>query len=433
VATAAGVFDEAAGGEGAAEARARRVLSESYRDHGARMHAALVRRVHDFDLAEDALHEAMIGALESWRVDVPRDPPAWLVRAALNKAIDRIRRSRLDADKRGELAHEVDAEASVPESALLGDPFAEDDRLRLMFLCCHPALPFDARVALTLRAVSCLSTGEIARAFLVPEATMAQRIVRAKARVREAKLPFRTPEPDEMDERIDAVLAVVYLVFNEGYAATAGAELVREDLCVEALRLARLLVDLAPASGPAAGLRALLLLTDARRAARVDASGDLVLLEDQDRALWNRDATDRGLAEVARAIRLGPARHPYTLQAAIAGVHAQAARSADTDWAQIVGLYEMLLDVAPSSIVALNHAVAAAMIEGAEAGLGRLDALAEREAELEREHLFHAARADLLRKLARADEARVAYRRALELAANEAERRFLSRRLAELG
>jgi RNA polymerase sigma-70 factor (ECF subfamily) len=266
---------------------------------------------------------------------------------------------------------------------------------------------------------------------MMPEPTMAQRIVRAKAKIRDAKIPFRSPDASEIEERIDAVLSVVYLVFNEGYAATAGHALVREDLCTEALRLARLLVDLVPESGPCAGLRALLLLTDARRAARVDTNGDVVLLDEQDRSLWNREQTERGLAEVERAIRLGPPRHPYTLQAAIAAVHARAALAAETNWGEIASLYGLLRDVAPSPIVDLNHAVAVAMRDGPAAGLSLLDVIAVRR-ELDTEHLFHAARGDLLRRLGQKDLARAAYERALSLVTNEPERRFLQRRLAAM-
>jgi RNA polymerase sigma-70 factor (ECF subfamily) len=402
------------------------VLTRAYREHGVRIHAALVRRVHDLGLAEDALQEALIAALEQWGDHPPQDPAAWLVRAAFHKAVDRIRRARLDDRKRGEMAETTGEEAAL--GLPTGDLFAGDDTLRLIFLCCHPTLPFEAQVALTLRTVSCLTTAEIARAFLVPEATMAQRIVRAKAKIRDARIPFRTPDETEIDERIDAVLAVIYLVFNEGYAATAGDSLVREDLCTEALRLARLVVDLVPSSGPAAGLRALLLLTDARRTARVDANGDLVLLEDQDRSLWNREQTERGLAEVERAIRLGPPRHAYTLQAAIAAVHARATRAAETDWEEIVSLYELLKAAPPSPIVDMNHAVAVAMRDGPSAGLALLDALSARN-ELDGEHLFHAARADLLRRAGRLGEARSAYERAASLATNEPERRFLERRI----
>jgi RNA polymerase sigma-70 factor (ECF subfamily) len=360
---------------------------------------------------------------------VPDEPAAWLVRTAFNKAVDRLRRSRIDREKRSIIADDGEPEAvdAVPEETL----FQDDDALRLIFLCCHPALPFESQVALTLRTVSCLTTAEIARAFLVPESTMAQRIVRAKAKIRDASIPFRTPDESEIAERIDAVLSVVYLVFNEGYAATVGQSLVREDLCTEALRLARLLVDLAPASGPCAGLRALLLLTDARRSARIDSNGDVVLLEDQDRTLWNREQTEWGLAEVERAIRLGPPRHPYTLQAAIAAVHARARRAEETDWRDIASLYELLVQTAPSPIVELNHAVAIAMSEGPLQGLLRLDALATR-GELDGEHLFHAARGDLLDRAGRAMEARAAYTRALSLVTNDPERRFLERRLAAL-
>ena len=280
-------------------------LTRAYREHGARMHAALVRRLHDLDLAEDALQEALVVAVERWGERPPDDAAAWLVRTAFNKAVDRIRRARIEQDRRNTIAAELDEPVGVDDLADT-ELFFHDDPLRLIFLCCHPALPFESQVALTLRTVSCLTTAEIARAFLVPEATMAQRIVRAKAKIRAAKIPFRTPDESEIAERIDAVLEVVYLVFNEGYAATAGQALVRDDLCTEALRLARLLVDLAPDSGPAAGLRALLLLTDARRAARVDAQGDVVLLEDQDRSLWNAEKIERGLSEVERAISSAP-------------------------------------------------------------------------------------------------------------------------------
>ena len=408
------------------------ILGRAYREHGARIHAAIVRRFHDLDLAEDAVQEALVAALEQWGDRAPEQPVAWLVRTAFNKAVDRVRRARIDREKRNIIAESPDADVLdaadvVSEDAL----FRDDDALRLIFLCCHPALPFESQVALTLRTVSCLTTTEIARAFLVPEATMAQRIVRAKAKIRDAKIPFRTPDQSEIDERIDAVLSVVYLVFNEGYAATGGQSLVREDLCTEALRLARLLVDLAPASGPCAGLRALLLLTDARRAARIDARGDVVLLEDQDRSLWNPEQIEWGLAEVERAIRLGPPRHPYTLQAAIAAVHARAARAEETDWRDIASLYELLAAATPSPIVELNHAVAVAMSAGPREGLVRLDAIAAR-GELDDEHLFHAARGDLLHRAGRTDEARAAYTRALTLVKNDPERRFLERRLSTL-
>jgi RNA polymerase sigma-70 factor (ECF subfamily) len=405
------------------------LVGRAYREHGARVHAALVRRLHDLDLVEDATQEALLAALVQWPNRPPDDPAAWLVRTAFHKAVDRIRRQRLDRDKRDAVA--VLAEPEAVDGIPAEDLFQHDDPLRLVFLCCHPALPFESQVALTLRTVSCLTTAEIARAFLVPEATMAQRLVRAKAKIRDARIPFRTPDAAEIDERIDAALSVVYLVFNEGYAVTSGEALVREDLCTEALRLARLLVDLTPASGPCAGLRALLLLTDARRAARTDAQGDVVLLEEQDRALWNREQTEWGLAEVERAIRLGPPRHPYTLQAAIAAVHARAARAADTNWYEIASLYELLLEASPSAIVELNHAVAVAMCEGSARGLAKLDALAAR-GELDGEHLFHAARGDLLQRAARPEEARSAYERALSLVSNEPERRFLEKRLAAL-
>jgi RNA polymerase sigma-70 factor (ECF subfamily) len=405
------------------------VVGQTYREHGARIHAALVRRFSDLDLAEDAVHEAMVAALEQWGDSVPNDPAAWLVRTAYHKAVDRIRRSQVARNKQGDVADLAEPQC---EGILQEDLFQHDDPLRLIFLCCHPALPFESQVALTLRTVSCLTTAEIARAFLVPEVTMAQRIVRAKAKIRDAKIPFRTPDESEIDDRIDAVLSVVYLVFNEGYAVTAGERLVRDDLCTEALRLVRLLVDLAPSSGPCAGLRALLLLTDARRAARLDANGDVVLLEDQDRSSWNREQTERGLAEVERAIRLGPPRHPYTLQAAIAAVHGRAAAARDTNWDEIASLYELLLAASPSPIVELNHAVAVAMAQGPEAGLSRLEALSAG-GELDGEHLFHAARADLLQRAGRTAESRAAYERAAALVTNEPERRFLEKRLRQLG
>jgi len=403
--------------------RATRFVERIFRDDGGRVLATLIRVLRDFDLAEEVAQEAFAAATEQWPRDgVPQNPSAWLVGVARKKAIDRIRRRALHGQK----IAEIDVEASY---AIDDERGVEDDRLRLVFTCCHPALPIEAQVALTLRTLCGLTTEEIAHAFLVPAATMAQRLVRAKTKIRDAGIPYRVPDADVLGERLDAVLAVVYLVFTEGYAASSGDALVRRDLSAEAIRLARLVVELMPEHVEARALLALLLLHDSRRDARVDASGDVVLLEDQDRSKWDRAAIDEGLGLVERALRETRGRPgPYALQAAIAGVHAQAARAEDTDWPQIAALYRVLARVAPSPIVELNRAVAVAMVDGPEAALAIVDALTS----LADYHLFHAARADLLRRAARPAEALAAYRRARDLAPNDAERRYLDRRIGEL-
>jgi RNA polymerase sigma-70 factor (ECF subfamily) len=359
-------------------------------------------------------------ALERWPRDgVPDNPGAWIVTTARNRAIDRLRRNRVGRDKTEGLAGlealQVDEMHEIP-----------DERLRLIFTCCHPALSIDARVALTLRTVGGLTTREIARAFLQPEATVAQRLVRAKRKIRESAIPYRVPPSELLHERTAGVLAVLYLIFNEGYASTEGA-LVRDDLCEEAIWLARVVARLLPTEPEAVGLLALLLLTHARRPARTDDAGDIVLLEDQDRSRWDHDTIDEGLATLSRAAALGSP-GPYQVQAAIAGLHDRAPRPEDTDWPQIASLYATLARMQPSPVIELNRAVAVAMADGPAAGLPLIDALG---AGLDAYHLFHAARADLLRRLGRSGEAREAYARARDLAANPRERAFLERRLAE--
>jgi len=411
-------------------------ITRIYRDERQHALATLIRLVGDWDVAEEALQEAFEAAVVQWPGGgVPDQPRAWLIRTARNKAVDRVRRRARLEEKRVELLAEAGDEAGYEDPAHVApddDAPGEDidDRLRLIFTCCHPALAREAQVALTLRTLCGLSTEEIARAFLTPAPTMAQRLVRAKAKIRDAAIPYRVPSREEWSERLEAVLAVVYLVFTEGYAATSGDALVRRELTAEAIRLARLLVQLSP-SVDVLGLLALLLLTDARRDARATAAGDIVLLEDQDRTQWDRAEIDEGLALVDRALRSGPP-GPYALQAAIAAVHAQALRSDATDWRQIVALYDRLYAIVPTPVVALNRAVAVAMSDGPAAALPLLDALAASR-ELREYHLLPAARADLLRRLGRTREAATAYREALALVGNEPERRFLMRRLAEVG
>jgi RNA polymerase sigma-70 factor (ECF subfamily) len=408
--------------------RVRERVDAVYRSESRRILATLIRLLGDFDLAEDALHEAFRAALQQWPNDgVPTNPRAWLVSTGRFKAIDAMRRhARFDASQAA-LAERFPTDTR--DAMELDDESIEDDRLRLIFTCCHPALAPEARVALTLREVCGLTTEEIARAFLTVPSTLAQRIVRAKAKIRNAKIPYQVPSQEEMPDRLDTVLQVIYLVFNEGYFATSGASLTRPDLSGEAIRLGRLLVELLP-EPEVMGLLALLLLQESRRVARTSLSGDLILLEDQDRSLWNRDQIAEGRALVDRALssrRFGP----YTLQAAIAAVHAETHDAAVTDWAQIVGLYDVLVRAQPSPVVELNRAVAAAMRDGPEAGLALIDAILAR-GNLADYRLAHAARADLCRRLGRREEARASYERALALTRQEPERRFLEQRLAEL-
>ena len=409
-------------------ARVRESIDEIYRSDSRRVLATLIRLLGDFDRAEEALHDAFIAAIDAWPVEgIPANPRAWLVSTGRFKAIDKLRRAaRFDA-ARAEIAAQIESIAPPPDDA---DPASvEDDRLRLIFTCCHPALQPDARIALTLREVCGLATEEIARAFLSPAPTIAQRIVRAKGKIRDAKIPYQVPGRDELPDRLDAVLHVVYLVFNEGYSSSSGTSLVRHDLCDEAIRLGRLLVELLP-EPEAMGLLALMLLHDARRRARTTAEGDLLLLDEQDRALWDQKQIDDGLSLVERALysrRFGP----YTLQASIAAVHAEAKDAARTDWRQIVGLYDVLLRVEDSPVAELNRAVAIAMRDGAESGLALVDAILAR-GDLTSYAPAYAARADLCRRLGRKEDAAAAYRRAIELTRQEPERRFFERRIAEL-
>jgi RNA polymerase sigma-70 factor (ECF subfamily) len=399
-----------------------------YRTESRRVLATLIRLLGDFDLAEEALHDAFTAAVERWPRDgIPANPRAWLVSAGRFRAIDGLRRrARFDASV-GHIADRLERDTADP--AVLDDETIEDDRLRLIFTCCHPALPPDAQIALTLREVCGLTTEEIARAFFATPPTVAQRIVRAKSKIRDARIPYQLPPPAELQDRLDSVLHVVYLVFNEGYSASSGASITRHDLSAEAIRLGRLLVELLP-DPEAVGLLALMLLHESRRAARATESGDLVLLDEQDRSLWNRDQINEGSALVRRA--LGSARvGPYTLQAAIAAVHAEAPTPGATDWGRIVELYDLLLRAEPSPVVELNRAAAIAMRDGPDAGLALVDAILER-GELAGYHLAHAAQAELSRRIGRTADARAAYLRALALAVQEPERRFLERRLAEL-
>lgn len=406
----------------------RESLDAIYRAESGRILATLIRLLGDFDLAEDALHDAFVAALERWPQDgMPANPRAWLVSTGRFKAIDALRRrARFDASQE-KIAEQL--ESAVDSVAVQNDESVEDDRLRLIFTCCHPALGPEARAALTLREVCGLTTEEIASAFLTGAPTLAQRIVRAKAKIRDAHIPYQVPSQEELPDRVDAVLQVIYLVFNEGYSASSGTSVTRADLSGEAIRLGRLLLELLP-EPEVMGLLSLMLLQESRRAARTSPGGELILLENQNRSLWNRGQIAEGVALVERALlsrRFGP----YTLQAAIAAVHSEASSAAATDWPQIVALYSVLLRTDPSPIVELNRAVAVAMRDGPEAGLALVDAIFAR-GELTDYHLAHSARADLCRRLGRKTEARSAYERALSLTRLEPERQFLEKRLQEL-
>jgi RNA polymerase sigma-70 factor, ECF subfamily len=403
-----------------------------FRQEAGRVLATLIRLVGDFELAEEALQEAFAAAVVQWPLEgIPGHPRAWLVNVGRHKAIDRLRRQILFRSK----LHNLEAETTIAQEIASPDEDTDafgDDMLRLIFTCCHPALNVETRVALTLRSICGLTTEAVARAFLAGEETMAQRLVRAKKKIRDAGIPYETPAPDMLDERIEGVLAVIYLVFTEGYAVTSGTELMREELAREAIRLARLLDGLLPGRPDIEGLLALTLLHDARRKARATPDGDIVLLEDQDRGLWDREQIAEGATLVERALRAPGRLSAYSVQAAIAALHAQAPRHEATDWRQIVGLYEVLLRLHPSPVVELNHAVAVSMVDGPVRALDLIDALSAR-GSLAGYHLLPAVRADLLRRLGRRVEAKDAYGAALALAKLEPERRLLARRLAELG
>ncbi|HKF20381.1 MAG TPA: RNA polymerase sigma factor [Candidatus Angelobacter sp.] len=411
-------------------------IEQVFREESGKIMASLIRLSGSFDWAEEALQDAFISALSSWpERGMPANPTAWIMTAARNRLVDFARRDRTRANKESALTYDIELRSqgnNAPEDDAMHLP---DDRLRLIFTCCHPALNQEAQVALTLRTLGGLTTPEIARAFLVPEPTMAQRLVRAKRKIEQARIPYETPPPEQLPERLASVMSVIYLIFNEGYSATTGSALIRRELCQEAIRLARMLSQLVPDEPEITGLLALMLLQDSRRDTRVDDGGNLVILEEQDRSRWDRTEIDEGTRLVEAALR----RHrvgPNQLQAAIAAVHANAASSAQTDWKEIAALYAELAAISPSAVVALNHAVAYALAEGLDVGLARIDALGASDlanrGKLLDYHLYHAARADILRRLGRNIEAAAAYREALRLAANEVERAYLTRRLEEV-
>jgi RNA polymerase sigma-70 factor (ECF subfamily) len=424
---------------GCVNAGAAAEIEDVFRREAGRVFATLIRLLGDFDLAEEARQEAFAAALEQWPLQgAPDNPRAWLISTGRNKAIDRIRREAIFREKIAdrELASaQAAAVAGIDESPAGIDETHEiifgDDRLRLIFTCCHPALNNESQIALTLREICGLSTQAVARAFLIGEETMAQRLVRAKKKIRDAGIPYETPDPAVLDQRIEGVLAVVYGVFTEGYAATAGARLIDVQLCSEAIRLGRLLDSLLPNNAGVLGLLALMLLHDARRLSRVSSAGDVVLLEDQDRSQWDQDEVSEGLALVERALTVRGGLSPYAVQAAIAALHVRAREKQDTDWPQIVGLYEVLLRLQPTPVIELNHAVAVSMVDGAARALDLVDSLAAR-GKVTQYHLLHAARGSFLQQLGRIEEARAAYTAALKTAALEPERRLLAARIAAL-